>query len=291
MEGKGPGSGTPRAMDSLFAARDATPSTRRSPTARPTSATTSTCWPPPQRRGLIDLDDPYELDRRPDRARPRLRASRRWDADASLRPARGEPCRTKPAHRPSAARRRGGLHALRRLRRDLRRRGDHALAPRRSTTTTAACAASPAPRSARRRPSARSARRWRESPAPCAGTDGARRLGSPPLTRHPGGPAATPNKLTARHRAHDAAPSVSVSAYCATAATRRPPRGLAGVQHLKQEDPSEQERYDARCTDERSPTHHRSSCPCVTPLMARLLLPLLSTERHGAAKRDLTPRE
>ena len=151
MQGKGPGSGTPRAMGSLFAATDA----QRA------------------RRGARRPHGP--------RAPPHLHAGRRRaprpDRPRRPLPPRGRPHRARPRLRALAARRPGpaaaGAAPPRCAARSPRGRawsnpavctrcGDCAqicgasaitLAPRRSTTTTSACAATPAPRSARRPPS------------------------------------------------------------------------------------------------------------------------------------------
>jgi ferredoxin len=61
MEGQGPGSGTPRELGSLFAARDAVAldvaAADRTAHERRSVYTIAAC----ERRGLVDLEDPYEL--------------------------------------------------------------------------------------------------------------------------------------------------------------------------------------------------------------------------------------
>ena len=68
--------------------------------------------------------------------------------------------RPEPPHGASQAGRRAGMHVVRRVRRHLRSRRDHSARRRRSSTTVAACAATPAPRSARRAPSTASCPGW-----------------------------------------------------------------------------------------------------------------------------------
>ncbi len=127
MEGQGPGSGTPYELGSLFAAHDAV--------ALDVALADRTGSRAAQRlhhgrlvhgRGLVDLDAPYELAGdpiEPDNAL-QARAPRPAGAAAAFIPPHG----AQPHHGAAPAGGRGRLHALRRVRDDLRRGRDHALA-------------------------------------------------------------------------------------------------------------------------------------------------------------------
>ena len=175
MEGQGPGSGTPRELGSLFAAHDCrgarraladrTAHERRSVYTMAASA----------RRGLVDLDDPYRLAGDPIEPDTAFKPVRR-DMQELLPPSLHRAARNLITARPRLVDA-GRLHALRRVRGHLRRRRHRAWTRCPTTTTRSACAASPAPRSAPRRPSTTSRRRSRgcsraaaeprSAPAPC----------------------------------------------------------------------------------------------------------------------------
>ncbi len=123
MQGKGPGSGTPRAMGSLFVATDGsaldaaladlTVHERRSIYTLAAAA----------RRGLIDLDDPYRLEGDPIVPDRGFQHAPR-DAQDRLPPALHRFVRGA-LHLATAPGERGRLHPLRRLRPDLWRERDH----------------------------------------------------------------------------------------------------------------------------------------------------------------------
>ena len=121
MEGQGPGSGTPKELDSLFAARDCvaldcaladrTAHERKSVYTIAASA----------RRGLVDLDDPYRLAGDPIEPDPTFKPVRR-DMQERVPPALQRIFRNLITARPRLVRRRR-LHPLQRVRRHLRRAG------------------------------------------------------------------------------------------------------------------------------------------------------------------------
>ena len=129
MEGQGPGSGTPRALGSLFAAHDclaldAALADRTAHERRHVYTVAASA-----RRGLLDLEDPYTLAGDPDRARDRLQAGAPGHAGAAA--AVAAPAGAQPHHRAPAAGGSGRLHPLQRVRRHLRHpRHRHGPSPR-----------------------------------------------------------------------------------------------------------------------------------------------------------------
>ncbi len=123
MEGQGPGSGTPRELGSLFAAHDAVAldvaladRTAHAAALRLHDRRLGAPRPRRPRRSVSPR-------RRPDRAGARVQArgARHAGAAAAVAASHG----AQPHHRAAAPRRRGGVHEVRGLRRDLRRERHH----------------------------------------------------------------------------------------------------------------------------------------------------------------------
>ncbi len=129
MEGQGPGSGTPRELDSLFAARDclaldAALADRAAHERRHVYTVAASV-----RRGLLDLYDPYRLSGDPIEPEHDVQAGPPRHAGTPA--AVAAPAGAQPHHRAPAPRGSGRLHPLQRVRRHLRHPGDrHGSAPR-----------------------------------------------------------------------------------------------------------------------------------------------------------------
>ena len=122
MQGKGPGSGTPRAMGSLFAATDVSALDAALADLTVHERRSIYTLAAAERRGLIDLTIPTAS-----RATPSCptRASSTPRATPRSGAAGAAPPRARRAHHAAAPGGPGGLHALRRLRPDLRSERHH----------------------------------------------------------------------------------------------------------------------------------------------------------------------
>ncbi len=123
MQGKGPGNGTPRAMGSLFAARDAGALDAALADLTVHERRGIYTLAAAERRGLIDLDEPYRLEGDPIVPDPGFEHAPR-DAQDRLPPVLRNLARNLLTSRPRLVDP-GGLHPLRRLRPDLRRERHH----------------------------------------------------------------------------------------------------------------------------------------------------------------------